>query len=112
MTVHAQWYPIELDVGPYHLEGRLPTTPGFDPARALTRPTGAYVAVRDVTISLPGREDGGVAQRSLVHVNRYAVDRVASSLMLGFFFPGASQEGLPERNAGPLVVAGRGSESA
>jgi hypothetical protein len=31
----------------------------------------------------------GSAQRPYLHVNRYAVDRVTSSLMLGHFFPGA-----------------------
>jgi hypothetical protein len=34
----------------------------------------------------------GVAHRDSVHVNRYAVERVASSIMLGFFFPGAELE--------------------
>jgi hypothetical protein len=99
-TVHASWYPIEIDVGPYCVEGRLPTSPGFDPARALARPGGAFVAIRDVVIKLRGRPDAGVAERSFAHVNRYAVDRVASTLMLGFFFPGASLD--PLREAAPV----------
>jgi hypothetical protein len=106
-SVHAGWYPIELDLGPYHLEGRLPTAPGFDPARALARPTGAYVALRDVSISLTGRTDAGIAQRAYAHVNRYAVERIASSLMLGFFFPGATLEPMADRSpAPPPVIAG------
>jgi hypothetical protein len=102
--VHAQWYPIELDLGPYHLEARLPTPPGFDPARALARPSGAYVALHDVSISLVGRPDAGVAERPYVEINRYAVDRIASNLMLGFFFPGALQEPLSDPAAPPAVV--------
>lgn len=106
-SVHAGWYPIELDLGPYHLEGRLPTAPGFDPARALARPTGAYVALRDVSISLTGRTDAGIAQRAYAHVNRYAVERIASSLMLGFFFPGATLEPMADRSpTPPPVIAG------
>ena len=111
-TVHAGWYPIELDLGPYHVEGRLPTSPGFDPARALARPSGAFVALRDVTISLLGRADSGIAERSYAHVNRYVVDRVASTLMLGFFFPGAALDTLPDHGAMPNVVAARGAASA
>ena len=111
-TVHAGWYPIELEIGPYRIVGRLPTSPGFDPARALARPTGAFVALRDVTISLPGRSDAGVAERSYAHVNRYAVERVASTLMLGFFFPGAVLEQLPDQGAVPNVVAARSASPA
>lgn len=111
-TVHAGWYPIELEIGPYRLAGRLPTSPGFDPARALARPTGAFVALRDVTISLPGRGDASVAERPHAHVNRYAVERVASSLMLGFFFPGAVLEPMADQGAVPQVVAARSASPA
>jgi hypothetical protein len=111
-TVHASWYPIELEVGPYRLEGRLPVSPGFDPARALARPTGAFVALRDVSISLTGRGDAGVADRGYAHVNRYAVDRIASSLMLGFFFPGATHEPFVERGVVPHVVPARSPSAA
>ena len=38
--VHAAWHPIRLEAGPWLVEGDLPTLPGFDPGRALTRPTG------------------------------------------------------------------------
>ena len=91
-TIHASWYPIELEVGPYHIEARLPTAPGFDPARALARPTGAFVGLRELSISLAGRPEAGIAQRAWGHVNRYAVDWVTSSLMLAYFFPGATHE--------------------
>jgi hypothetical protein len=83
------WYSVALDVGPYHVSGRLATHPGFDPARALTRPSTGFVALRDATIELAGQVDAGVAERTYVHVNRYAVESVASSLMLGIYFPGA-----------------------
>ena len=42
------WHPIHLEAGPYRLDGELPTMPGFDPGRALTRPTGEFVLLRDV----------------------------------------------------------------
>jgi len=106
-AVHSGWYPIELDVGPYHLEARLPTAPGFDPARALARPTGPFVALRDVSISLAGRTDAGIAERDFAHVNRYAVDRIASSLMLSFFFPGATLVPLGDPGSGLPQVAVR-----
>jgi hypothetical protein len=89
ITVHATWYAINLEIGPYRVRGRLPTPPGFDPARALARPGGAFVALHDATIELMGRRDAGVAERPLLHVCRYAVESVESALMLGFFFPGA-----------------------
>jgi hypothetical protein len=101
---HDMWYPIELDVGPYHVEARLPTSPGFDPARALARPTGAYVTLRDAVISVPGRPDAMVVERPWAHVNRYAVERVASNLMLGFFFPGATLD--PPRDSGAGLPVG------
>jgi hypothetical protein len=89
LRVHMAWYPIALDVGPYRVLGRLATHPGFDPSRSLLRPGGTFVALSDATIELVGRDDAGSAQRPYVNVNRYAVDRVTSSLMLGHFFPGA-----------------------
>jgi hypothetical protein len=111
-SVHASWYPIELEVGPYRLEARLPVSPGFDPARALARPTGAFVAIRDVAITLTGRNDAGIAERSYAQVNRYAVDRIRSNLMLGFFFPGATVEPLQDRGGMPQVVAARSAAPA
>ena len=65
------------------------TMPGFDPERALARPGSTYIPLREATIELLGRSDVAPAKRDHVHVNRYAVEMVSSSLMLGFFFPGA-----------------------
>jgi hypothetical protein len=98
ITVHMTWYPITVDVGPYRVSGSIATHPGFDPERALARPGSTFVGVRDTTIELLGRSDVASAARPHVHVNRYAVERVASSLMLGYFFPGARlapQEAMP-----------------
>ena len=89
MTVHMAWFTVTLDVGPYRVTGSLATHPGFDPERALARPTSTFVGLRDATIELIDRDDGVTAERAHVHVNRYAVERVASTLMLGHFFPGA-----------------------
>ena len=63
--------------------------PGFDPARALARPTGSFVLLDHVTLSLAATPDGGSIEHGLAWVNRYVVERVESDLELGFFFPGA-----------------------
>lgn len=89
LKIHMAWYSVALEVGPYRVSGRLATHPGFDPARALARPGSTFVPLSDATIELTGRDDAGSAERPYLHVNRYAVDRVTSSLMLGHFFPGA-----------------------
>jgi hypothetical protein len=88
--VHAQWHSIELDAGPYRVHGEMPTMPGFDPGRALARPNGEFVLLRDAHIELIGRSDAGEAVCSEILVNRYTVDRIEADLMLGFFFPGAA----------------------
>ena len=87
--VHAQWHDVALDVGPYCVRGQLPTMPGFDPGRALARPTGEFVPLRDITITLKADDDVAIV-RPMALVNRYVVDRVEAGLMLGFFFPGAT----------------------
>jgi len=89
LPVHAQWHDISLDVGPYRVTGQMPTMPGFDPGRAIARPTGQFVLLRDVRIALRGDADGPSVTQPAAFVNRYVVDRVAADLMLGFFFPGA-----------------------
>ncbi len=89
VPVHAQWHSIELDAGPYRVFGEMPTMPGFDPGRALARPTGEFVVLRDARIMLIDHEDAGEASSAQLLVNRYTVDRIAADLMLGFFFPGA-----------------------
>jgi hypothetical protein len=89
VPVHAQWHSIELDAGPYRVYGEMPTMPGFDPGRALARPTGEFVLLRDARIALIDLEDAGEASSAQLLVNRYTVDRIAADMMLGFFFPGA-----------------------
>ena len=92
VPVHAAWHALRLESGPYVVEGELPTLPGFDPGRALTRPGGEFVLLRDMRLSLLGRPDQGVVTADHALVNRYTVERVAADLMLGFFFPGATIE--------------------
>jgi hypothetical protein len=89
IPVHAQWHDVAVDVGPYLVTGQMPTMPGFDPGRALARPTGEFVLLRDVRIALVGDADGPAVAHAAALVNRYVVDRVVADLMLGFFFPGA-----------------------
>jgi hypothetical protein len=93
IPVHASWHGIRLDVGPYTIEGEMPTLPGFDPGRALTRPTGEFILLKDVSIGprtdvAPASELLPVGHHALV--NRYVVESVACDLQLGFFFPGAT----------------------
>jgi hypothetical protein len=94
IPVHATWHHIELDAGPYTIEGELATMPGFDPGRALTRPTGEFVLLRDVRLSVRARPEDGAAVGQHALINRYGVDRIKADLMLGFFFPGATIETL------------------
>jgi hypothetical protein len=86
---HSVWHDVRIHSGPYVIEARLPTLPGFDPARALARPSGSFVLLGEVHIGLGGRLDDGVDIHPLAWVNRYTVDRIESDLELGFFFPGA-----------------------
>lgn len=112
MPVHAQWHDIRLDVGPYRVAGQMPTMPGFDPGRALARPTGEFVLLRDVRITLVGDEDGPAVRQSAAFVNRYVVDRVVADLMLGFFFPGAEMVVTGGHQPTGSGVAAAGSEPA
>ena len=98
LTVHMNWYAITLDVGPYRVSASIGTMPGFDPERALSRPGGTYIPLRDATIELLGRSDVAPAKRPHLAVNRYAVEQCDCSLLLGFHFPGAQfakQEAVP-----------------
>jgi hypothetical protein len=90
--VHAAWHPIRLAAGPYVIEGDLATMPGFDPGRALARPTGTFVLLCGVRVHLAARPELGEAAHQQAFVNRYAVDAVEADLMLGFFFPGARMD--------------------
>jgi hypothetical protein len=90
IPVHAAWHHVELEAGPYAIEGDLATMPGFDPGRALTRPSGEFLLLRDVRVSLREHPESGVSSGDHALVNRYAVERIKADLMLGFFFPGAA----------------------
>lgn len=92
LFVHLTHYPIAVEVGPYRVLGSLATHPGFDPEKSISRPGGSFIPLSDVTIELVGHPEAGTAARAHVHVNRYAVDRVTSPIMLGHFFPGAELE--------------------
>ncbi|MEO8230185.1 MAG: hypothetical protein ABI628_10545 [Chloroflexota bacterium] len=89
VIVHPAWHEVALVCGPYLVTGRMPTMPGFDPARALARPTGEFVLLDHVRLTLATAPDGGSIEHELAWVNRYVVERVESDLELGFFFPGA-----------------------
>ncbi len=102
LKVHMAWYPVTLDLGPYRVSGQLATHPGFDPARSIARPASIFIALSDATIELPAQDGAGSAPRAYLHVNRYAVERVTSSLMLGYFFPGAR---LVAQEAAPVSIA-------
>src|SRR5262249_33088739 len=104
IAAHAQWHSISLEVGPYSISGDLPTLPGFDPGRALTRPSGECVMLRDVRLALLTVPDTTLECPHAL-VNRYSVDRVTADLMLGFFFPGASMDDIPAAPAPPVVSA-------
>ncbi len=106
--VHAAWHAVSIDAGPYRLEGELATMPGFDPGRALARPTGTFVLLRDVHLSLLDRLEEGEIRHPQALVNRYTVDSVEADLMLGFFFPGARIAVDP---AGTTVMAAGAGET-
>ena len=106
IPVHATWHHIQLESGPYDIEGELATMPGFDPGRALTRPTGEFVLLRHVRLSVRARPEAGVSVGHHALINRYGVDRITADLMLGFFFPGAAIESLtPPGQQGPPAIA-------
>jgi hypothetical protein len=91
IAAHAAWHSIDLEMGPYTLSGELPTLPGFDPGRALTRPSGEFVMLKDVRVGLLTVPETTIEVHHAL-VNRYGVDRVSADLMLGFFFPGAAMD--------------------
>ena len=105
VPVHAAWHRIHLEAGPYVLEGELPTLPGFDPGRALTRPSGEFLMLRDIRLSVRDRPEAGVSLGDHALVNRYAVDRIRADLQLGFFFPGATVGPDRDRRRSRLTAA-------
>ena len=76
VLAHPAWHDVILVCGPYLVTGRMPTMPGFDPARALARPTGSFVLLDHVKLSLVSEPDGGSIEHELAWVNRYVVERV------------------------------------
>ncbi|MGZ8513554.1 MAG: hypothetical protein ACXW4H_00795 [Candidatus Limnocylindrales bacterium] len=98
--MHAAWHHVLLDAGPYVLEGELATMPGFDPGRSLTRPSGEWVLLRDVRLSILEHPEAGVSMGDHALVNRYGVERIRADLMLGFFFPGAAVDATKSAAAG------------
>ena len=98
--MHAAWHHVLLDAGPYLLEGELATMPGFDPGRSLTRPSGEWVLLRDVQLSVLGHPEAGVSASDHALVNRYGVERIQADLMLGFFFPGAALDAAKSATSG------------
>ncbi len=97
IPVHASWHALRIEVGPYVVEGELPTLPGYDPDRALARPNGEFVLLRDPHLGLLEGTLAPIGTEALV--NRYAVERVESDIMLGFFFPGAAMPDAAETDA-------------
>ena len=87
--VHATWHALRLVVGPFHLSAELPTLPGYDPGRSLTRPGGPFVMLGHVTLSLHGVPNAGQAEHDFAWVNRYAVESYEGDIDLGAWFPGA-----------------------
>jgi hypothetical protein len=98
--LHVAWHHVLLHAGPYLLEGELATMPGFDPGRSLTRPSGEFVLLRDVRMSIRALPEAGVSMGDHALVNRYAVERIQADLMLGFFFPGAAVDATRSAAAG------------
>jgi hypothetical protein len=108
VPVHAAWHHIHLESGPYTVEGDLATMPGFDPGRALTRPGGEFLMLKDIKLSVRARPEAGVALGDHALINRYAVERIEADLMLGFFFPGAAVDGDGSSGSG---TSGAGGDS-
>ena len=107
IAIHAVWHPVHLEAGPYVIDGEIPTQPGFDPGRALTRPSGSFVLLREVRLVRTGPSHVGVVTCREALVNRYMVERVTAELMLGFFFPGAEMEtSAPDRADVTAAAAG------
>lgn len=97
--VHASWHALRVTIGPFHVEGELPTLPGYDPGRSLTRPGGPFVMLGRVVVELREAPDAGQAEHAFAWVNRYAVEAYEADIDLGAFFPGAATT--PARSAAP-----------
>jgi hypothetical protein len=104
--IHSVHYPVTLSLGPYTVSGDLSMFPGFDPARALTRPSSDFVDIHGATVTI-ATPTGEIDQPyEEVAVNRFAVERVVSDIDMTFWFPGAEQELLIEEVEGPPKIEG------
>lgn len=92
VPIHASWHEIAMHVGPFRVDGDLATQPGFDPGRALARPGGEFVLLREVRVALVDDPAGDADEHPWAWINRYLVERVRCSIELGHFFPGAEPE--------------------
>ena len=104
IPVHASWHALRIEVGPYVVEGELPTLPGYDPDRALARPNGEFVLLREPRLGRLGEGTVPIGREALV--NRYSVEKVDADIMLGFFFPGAALPDMSEHGARPSAPSG------
>lgn len=91
VTIHSVFFTVELWLGPYQVAGDMATLPGFDPGRALARPSSAFIALRDARVRIV--TPTGTLDQSYpsLLVNRFAVERMAGDIDLSFWFPGAEQ---------------------
>ena len=87
--IHATWHRIGVDAGPFRISGELPTLPGYDPGRSLTRPGGPFVLLGRVAIQLRDTPEAGHAEHAVAWINRYAVEAYQADIELGAYFPGA-----------------------
>jgi len=98
---HAAWHRFAVDAGPYRIRGELPSLPGFDPGRAIARPSGPFILVGRGVVELRDEDFGRVLNpHAYLWLNRYTVEAFSSDLELNFFFPGAISE------AGQRAIAG------
>jgi hypothetical protein len=104
--VHKVHFPVRLTIGPYVVTGELTMFPGFDPARALTRPTSDFIDIHDAIVRI-ATPTGEIEQPyDEVAVNRFAVEHIVSEIDMTFWFPGAEQELLTEEAEGPPKFEG------
>lgn len=104
--VHAAWHSLSIRVGPYLIRGELPSLPGFDPNRALARPSGSFILLGNVSLEVPDSHLGVEPdEHAFAWVNRYAVEAVESDIELGFFFPGAMETRATDARTGAPLGA-------
>jgi len=94
--IHKVHYPVTLTIGPYTVSGELTLFPGFDPARAITRPTSDFIDIHDATVRIATANGEMEQPYEEVAVNRFAVERIVAEIDMTFWFPGAEQEPIAE----------------